>query len=697
MKTICEKLWCGRRCSPLAAATLLTAFLPLLTGVASPAQTPARHTTVSIAGDEFRINHQPTYAGRTWRGQKIQGLLFNSRMVQGIFDDLNPATAGRWAYPDTGKWDPDRNTREFIAAMPEWRRHGLLAFTINLQGGSPQGYSADQPWHNSAIAPDGSLRPDYMARLARILDQADDLGMVALLGYFYFGQDQRLRDEAAVVGAVDNATQWLFDRGYRNVLIEINNECNVRYDHAILRPERVHELIERVRKTERDGRRFLVGTSYGGGTVPKENVVRTSDFLLMHGNGVSKPDRMAEMVRQVRTVPGYTRKPILFNEDDHFDFDRPMNNFAAAVAAYASWGYFDFRMKDEGFDEGYQSVPVNWGISSARKRGFFTLLGEITGNPPPASGASPATTNNRVEVTRTNYHGWADSWLLNNGRVQVVVVPAIGRIMQFGFVGEEGVLWENRALDGTPADATDWEKKEWVNFGGDKTWPAPEADWPKFTGRQSWRPPPAFDAMPVQAKIDGSDVVLTSPVDPFMGIRTQRRIHLQPEAPAMTVTTTYERVSGAPAKVGVWVITQLKEPVGLYVPLPATSRFERGYAVLGKGVPPDLSIEKGLLSLTRSPRAAFKLGTDAGTLLWVGEKVALRIDSARVADADYPDQGSSAEIYTNPDPLKYIELETLGPLHTTQRGGRIERQNTYTMVRRTEADPTKEARRILHR
>lgn len=36
-------------------------------------------------------------------------------------------------------------------------------------------------------------------------------------------------------------------------------------------------------------------------------------------------------------------------------------------------------MKDEGLDEGYQSVPVNWGLSSERKRGFFTLLKQITG------------------------------------------------------------------------------------------------------------------------------------------------------------------------------------------------------------------------------------------------------------------------------------------------------------------------------
>ena len=36
-------------------------------------------------------------------------------------------------------------------------------------------------------------------------------------------------------------------------------------------------------------------------------------------------------------------------------------------------------MKGEGFDEGYQSVPANWGISSDRKKGFFRLVAEITG------------------------------------------------------------------------------------------------------------------------------------------------------------------------------------------------------------------------------------------------------------------------------------------------------------------------------
>ena len=340
-------------------------------------------TVASIVGDEFHLDGKPTYAGRMWQGHKIQGLLLNARLVQGIFDDRNTNTVARWAYADTRRWDAERNTREFIAAMPEWRRHGLLAFTLNLQGGSPQGYSQQQPWHNSAFEADGSLRADYLARLEGILNRADELGMVAILGYFYFGQDERLSDEAAVLRATDNATRWLLHHGWRNVLVEVNNECNVRYDHAILHPARVHELIERVKAMKSGERRLLAGTSYGGGKVPEENVVRASDFLLLHGNGVSNPDRIAEMVRQTRAVPGYRPKPILFNEDDHFDFDKPRNNFIAAVGEYASWGYFDFRMKDEGYEDGYQSVPVNWGISSARKKGFFRLLAEITGSTAP--------------------------------------------------------------------------------------------------------------------------------------------------------------------------------------------------------------------------------------------------------------------------------------------------------------------------
>jgi hypothetical protein len=344
----------------------------------------AGKTIVSIAGEAFQINGQPTYPGSVYQGHKIEGLLLNSRMVQGTFDDLNPETRGRWDYPD-GPWDPDRNTDEFIAAMPGWHQAGLLSFILNLQGGSPEGYSKAQPWHNSAFTAEGDLRPDSMARLKRILDAADELGMVPMIGFFYFGQDQRLTDEASVVRAVENATDWLLDQGYLNVVIEIGNEVNLsRFDHEIIRAPRGHELIELV-KARSLGRvatpagRLLVSTSLSGGQVPPDNIAAVADFMLLHGNGVTDPNRIRSMVDQTRALPSYAGQPILFNEDDHFNFDQPDNNMLAAISKYAGWGFFDYRMGGEGFDDGYQSVPVNWGISSARKKGFFELLAKVTG------------------------------------------------------------------------------------------------------------------------------------------------------------------------------------------------------------------------------------------------------------------------------------------------------------------------------
>ncbi len=73
---------------------------------------------------------------------------------------------------------------------------------------------------------------------------------------------------------------------------------------------------------------------------------------------MKEPKRIAEMVQQTRKVDRYRPMPILFTEDEHFHFDKLVNNFAAAVGEYASWGYFDYRMTGEGFDEGYQGVPV---------------------------------------------------------------------------------------------------------------------------------------------------------------------------------------------------------------------------------------------------------------------------------------------------------------------------------------------------
>jgi len=332
-------------------------------------------TKVTIAGSQFLVNGELTYKGRYWKENKIEGLLFNSRMVQGIFDDLNPRTRDNFKYPDTKKWDPERNTKEFIEAMSDWKYHGLFAFTLNLQGGSPLGYG-NHGWINSAFDSLGNLRSDYLNRLENILEKADELNMVVILGYFYFGQDEHLRDEQAVIRAADNITDWILQKGYKNILIEINNECDILYDHKILQPDRVSELIKRVQN--KSNNRLLVSTSFSGNKVPCSNIIECSDFILLHGNGINSPAGITKLVDQVRLSDSYIPKPIIFNEDDHYNFDRESYNLLSAIKTYASWGFFDYRFDGEGYESGFQSVPVDWRINSERKKRFFAKLKEIT-------------------------------------------------------------------------------------------------------------------------------------------------------------------------------------------------------------------------------------------------------------------------------------------------------------------------------
>lgn len=305
-----------------------------------------------------------------------------------------------------------------------------------------------------------------------------------------------------------------------------------------------------------------------------------------------------------------------------------------------------------------------------------------------------------VTVTRTNYLGWPDAQVMRNGEVEVVVVPAIGRVQQFGFAGEPGVFWENPELSGRTGSTNlnEWKTADWVNFGGDKAWPAPESAWSNWTPRKSWRPPPAFDGLPHTARVDGDAVVMTSPEDPYLGIQVTRRVELTGPT-TLRITTEFEKRSGNTLTSSVWVVTQLRDPVRLQAAVPAKSIFRRGYVLLSPQAPPDLKVEAGFLSLSRARSGSFKIGLDASALLWVGERHCLRISNPRRPGHLYPDHGSNLEIYTNPDPLPYIELESLGPLQelSAKPPGRktLTETVTYELFRRAHPTPEAEAKALL--
>ncbi|HZK61366.1 MAG TPA: hypothetical protein VFC41_04770, partial [Anaerovoracaceae bacterium] len=69
--------------------SILLIFNNILFAQAASPYYQKRKTTVSISGEKFLINGIPTFHGKSWKGYPLEGLLPNSRMVQGIFDDLN--------------------------------------------------------------------------------------------------------------------------------------------------------------------------------------------------------------------------------------------------------------------------------------------------------------------------------------------------------------------------------------------------------------------------------------------------------------------------------------------------------------------------------------------------------------------------------------------------------------------------------
>jgi hypothetical protein len=345
-------------------------------------------TRISIRGDAFEINGKPTCPGRNYQDKKIEGLLFTSRMANAIIDDHNPQTRGVWAYAD-GPWDPERNTNELIGNLPHYRACGLTSIAFNIQGGSPMGYGWHQPWHTSGYTPDGSLLAAYAARLRRVIEAADAAGMTVNLGLFYISATPALADEAAIFKAVDQVTDLICDAGYTNVLVEVANESDIpRWPYEILKPGRDHELVERIQERSKkrlatSTGRLLVSTSYATKAVPSVKLLKAADYVLFHGNGLATPQDVRSRIRELRSRPGYRGQPLLINEDDHFDFDKLDNNMLAAIEGYCGWGFFDYRQIRERFEDGYQSLPVDWGINSARKKGFFALLAKVTGSTPP--------------------------------------------------------------------------------------------------------------------------------------------------------------------------------------------------------------------------------------------------------------------------------------------------------------------------
>ena len=366
---------------------------------------------LSIAGENFYQNGARTYteeAGFPNADERLEGLLLNHRVINGIFDDLNEDRDydgdGRddWAYPDSGEWDAERNTQQFVEAMSDWRACGVIAFTIGLQGGNPFPTSpppdglSTRDLDCGAFNPDGSLRPAFMQRLRRVLHEAERLDMVPIINYFYQGGNRRIREEA-IGTAIDNATRWLLEQGYDRLIIDLANECDASAYWPTLQLPNIHEMIYRVKdavtlhnNATGHARTFYVGASFTGAFSIPENLrdipasfMRAVDLLLPHGNKRSTKEIAGAIDVLRERTEALARKPlpIVYNEDtqavdeDAEDTGGDLEHLQVCLDAHVSWG---------NLIRSHQRVPCkSWFEGTPVQRRWFETTRELAGEPEP--------------------------------------------------------------------------------------------------------------------------------------------------------------------------------------------------------------------------------------------------------------------------------------------------------------------------
>lgn len=319
----------------------------------------------------------------------------------------------------------------------------------------------------------------------------------------------------------------------------------------------------------------------------------------------------------------------------------------------------------------------------------------------------------QCRAERVDFHGW-EAVRLSNGLAEAIIIPdAGGRIIAYN-LGSHRYLWMDERLAGKliPPDeqATTASMSTWLNYGGSKTWPAPQG----WDNEDLWHGPPdpvldggryALEA--VEASDEQAVVRVQSPRDLRTGIQISRQLTLHRGSSHATLHLEMQNISARARTWSIWDVVQLEatlrsaggethnEQAWLYVPMNPDSRFPRGYNVMyGEHDNPEWQpgVRPGVLGAQYLFRVG-KIGLDsnAGWLAYVDGQsdYAFCQRFAYLPGASYPDGGASVECWTtglgrsagdldySSDPMYYLEAEVLGPLRTMAPGEKQSLDNEW--------------------
>jgi hypothetical protein len=293
--------------------------------------------------------------------------------------------------------------------------------------------------------------------------------------------------------------------------------------------------------------------------------------------------------------------------------------------------------------------------------------------------------NNPVQVRRINYRGWGNAVEMTNDSVRVVVVPAIGRIMHYGVLHSENILWENPEFFGAVLPTNGVLEKDgkmiWANFGGDRVWPIPENLFETVTGRRA--PPDHWiDGGGCQSEILSDGVMLVSPVSRYVGVRCVREIRLSPKGSRLMIRQRMQKlqVGGKkelePIPCTIWNIVQIRPPLEVLFQLNVVSRFPQKYSVFPwcPEASKNVAVHSNVGVFVADSVKQQKVGADSPH--WIAALVDKYV-IAELFNADltkeYPEAGATATSYTCP---QFTELEVLSPVERLK----VNDQTEYDIV-----------------
>ena len=259
-----------------------------------------------------------------------------------------------------------------------------------------------------------------------------------------------------------------------------------------------------------------------------------------------------------------------------------------------------------------------------------------------------------------------DSINLQNELIEVQAVPKIGgRIVQYK-LGDHEFFWVNKDLAGIDPPASRLTADGgWLNYGGDKVWPAPQG-WDD--GEHWFGPPdPVLDGGPYTAEMTKENgrtvaVQMTSEKDPRSGVQFTRKFKIFDGTTRVKIKATMKNIDDKPRRWGIWAVTQFdtgnrhgdgyNRNFWVYCPINPNSMYHKGYnAMLGLvghlSYKPDY--ENGMMRVHYDYRVG-KIGMDcsAGWIATLDATDGYVFVHRFVYEPDkaYPD-GASVEVWMN--------------------------------------------------